>query len=263
MIHVGAGRTKINGGNGKAGVAPFAPANETNVTATLVDIGGTKWPSAFCIVIFVPPPNIPPPYLWAGGPFLQYSTFQADPNGYFNINLADNTTITPPNSMWQFIISPNATMPAVVFNLMIAGTSMDISSIFTSQSYQVQSTLVQSFVLPRAYTDTEVAFPPFPGALYYDATDHQLRMFTGGGGWVSMLGGGWKSMPAGTDANTLVGGFFQTPGFFVNGPPTTPQTNQVISNTDLYQIGFSTNDTTGQIYIRTWAAGAWLTWRLI
>jgi hypothetical protein len=202
----------------KAVVTLAVAPTTTTVTGTLTDIGGQLWVSAYITALFYPVPNVPGPYLWGGETFSQVVQFKSGIDGTFSVSLQDNLTITPLGSMWQFIISPNATMPAVVFNLMIAGTSMDISSVFTNQSYQVQGSLVQPIVLPRAYTDNEVVFPPFAGGLYYNATNHQLMLFTGAGGWIS-TGGGYKEVPPNTDANsTTLSGFVHCQTGFLNGP---------------------------------------------
>lgn len=241
-----------------------AAAGQTQVSATLVDNGGTTWANAAVTINFVPAPNIPGPYMWQGGPFNIMPKLTADGNGYFSIALPDSTTITPAGSMWQFVIAPNATMPAVVFQLQCAGTSMDISSIFSSQSYQVQNTLVQSLALPRAYSDSEVATPSNPGQLYYNATSHSIKFYTSGA-WYSLPGGGWTTLADNTDANNLPAGSgnVHTVNGFTNGPPTTPRTNQVINSLVLLQFGASQDDTTGALYYRTWHSGGWGTWAVV
>lgn len=170
--------TLKNGGNkGRAGVIPTVAAGETTVSATLVDLGGITWENALVTINFVPAPNIPGPYMWQGGTFSLRPQLTADSNGYFSITLPDNLTITPAGSMWQFVIAPAATMPAVVFQLMVAGASMDLSSVFTSQSYQVSLGIVQSLPLPRAYTDSDVATPPNTGQIYWNSTDQRIRVW--------------------------------------------------------------------------------------
>lgn len=171
---------KVNNGTPppqKKSVTPTIAANQTTVSANLVDLGGVTWAGALITINFQPAPNIPGPYFWGGGMFSLRPQLQADSSGHFQIALPDNTTITPAGSTWQFVIAPNATMPAVIFNLMVAGSAMDISSVFTAQSYQVSLGVIQSLPLPRAYANTDMANPTNSGQIFYNTAQRSIMLW--------------------------------------------------------------------------------------
>jgi hypothetical protein len=184
-----------------AAVTPTVTASSTTVSATLKDQGGTIWSGAQITVNFAPAPNIPGPYMWGGSSFTLRPQITADANGHFSISLPDNLTITPAGSMWQFVIAPSATMPAVVFQLMAVGSAMDISTVFTSQSYQLSTTTVQSLAIPRAYGDAAVITPPNSGQIYFNTTTSVIE-FWNGSKWLPLVGA--STMPGGEDVSALV-----------------------------------------------------------
>jgi hypothetical protein len=246
-------------------VTPTVTASSTTVSATLVDLGGTTWANAAITINFMPTPNIPGPYFWgATSNFQQIYQLVADATGHFSVSLPDNTTITPSNSTWQFVVAPTATTPAVVFNMMIAGTAMDISSIFTSQSYQLSQTLVQSVAVPRSYADSGVAAPSNSGQLYFNSTTNQLMMWTHSA-WRPFMGGGWVEVAAGTDANALPGmGVYHSATGFTNGPPTTPTTNQVLASLGTINFAYGEDDTATGIFSRMYKRPTgWTAWAAI
>lgn len=262
---------------------PFVTASSTTVSANLVDQGNNVWAGAFIIINFVPAPNVPGPYMWGGGPFTLNPMLTADGQGHFSISLPDNTTITPSGSTWQFVIAPAATLPAVVFNIMIAGATMDISSIFTSQSYQVSLGTVQSLPLPRAYTNSDVATPPNTGQLYFNTTTQRLNIWQTYGAGVGTPAPGWVEVPstfqvvaANTNIDwTFEGGSYISWGpFFGNipNPPTAvgswdPSYLEVFStgNTDhqTQVLWCPTDAVTGRRFTRVRINGTWYPWQQI
>lgn len=235
--------------------APRAGSGTTDVTMTLKDIGGTVWVGATVTAIFVPVPNVPGPYYWQGTTnWTKVHVATSDAGGIVlftaanNDALQDNTFITPLNSMWQFVVAPAATMPAVVFTMMIAGTSMDISSIFTSQSYQVQNTQVQSLFVPRAYQDSEVAVVPNIGQIYFNTASKQLKVYTGTPevGWTNMTT--FDQSAAVAEGTVDLDGYTNTGVYmlyeFVNGPTGVTAGLQLASTLHVYSsqnIGIGTN----------------------
>jgi len=248
-------------------VTPRVTNSTTQVSATLKDLGGTVWANANVMISFVPAPNIPGPYFWGDiggdGDWIVIHNITADANGFFTLGLQDNTTVTPAGSMWRFTIAPNATQPAVIFTLMLAGSAMDISSVFTSQSYQLQNTQVMSMFVPRAYGDNEVAVPPNAGQLYYDSTNHQLKMWTSGG-WHPIFGGGFTTVADGTNVDTLGTGIYHTDGGFGG---TVPVVGPLAGNSVCVVLGtlqflYAGSDNFNRLWTRQYKFGGagWTDW---
>jgi hypothetical protein len=200
-------------------ITPSVAANWTQVLANLVDSGGTTWSGAQIIISFVPAPNVPGPYfLGDSSDFLKVWNVQADVNGYFDIGIPDNTTITPAGSTWQFTVAPAATQPAVIFRIMIAGYGMNISSIFTNQSYQLQRTLVQSLPLPRAYSSDDVAVPPNSGQIYYNTSANSIVLWANNQ-WNPLPTSGWTNNLTDMNDHITAGVFILIAGASANMPP--------------------------------------------
>lgn len=180
---------------------------ETLVSGTLVDLGGTVWSNALVIITFSPTPSTPGPYMWGDEIVNLRVEITTSNNGYFVVALPDNSSITPSGSTWHFVISPNATMPAVIFQLQALGETMDISSIFTNHSYQLVNQDVKSLVLPRAYDNSSVPAASNAGQIFYDTTEHTIKLWTGSD-WISLLNQGsagieWETLPDYTDLDTF------------------------------------------------------------
>lgn len=235
----------------KRAITPTVAANETTVSANLVDLGGVTWAGALVTINFNPAPNIPGPYFWGGGMFSLRPQLQADSNGHFSISLPDNTTITPAGSTWQFVIAPNATMPAVIFNLMVAGSSMDISSVFTAQSYQVSLGIIQSLPLPRAYGDSFVATPSNDGQIYFNTQLQLIRFWNGAlNQWVDIPSGDISILPNGTNLNNLPGTGFWWVNDPANAPANIPPNAWSIAQFPLMQFAVTWYSSYPELYFR-------------
>lgn len=181
-------------------------ASETLVSARLVDLGGTVWANALIIITFSPTPGVPGPYMWGDEEISVRLEINADNRGYFLVALPDSTTITPSGSTWHFVISPNASMPAVTFQLQAAGDNMDISSVFTAHSYQIVNEPIKSLALPRAYGDDNIPTDSNPGQLYFDTSEGVIRVWNGSE-WLELQSvteeqEGVIVLPNGTNINT-------------------------------------------------------------
>lgn len=249
---------------------PAAAGNATSVSATLVDFAGNVWANATITATFVPPPNGNGPYYWGTQtPFPMVYKWSSNLGGAFAEAIPDNLTITPPGSMWQFIVTPTATMPSVIFTMMIAGSAMDISSIFTSQSHQLANTVVQSLPVPLAYSDAEMTVTPNMGQMYYNTLTNQLRVWTGvnysnsTAGWTGVLGTADVNLPNNYDLNNLSGNGVYLGGPLVNAPAGIPQSGISVVQLGSIRLCHSSADTTNAIYIASFNGTAWNPWTVL
>ena len=157
----------------------------TIVSGNLADIQGVTWINAPIEITFVPNPSKPGPVIWADGlfnpgPILIFS----DASGNFSIPLPSTDTIQPSNSTWLFSIGPNASAQAVLLNIGVTGTMMDISTLFTQRS---NALIIQSLRVPRAYATFELETPVNEGQLWWNTTLGVFQ-FWNGSTWDSIVG---------------------------------------------------------------------------
>lgn len=157
----------------------------TIVSGNLADIQGVTWINAPIEITFVPNPSKPGPVIWADGPFnpgpiLIFS----DASGNFSIPLPSTDTIQPSNSTWLFSIGPNASAQAVLLNIGVTGTTMNISTLFTQRS---NALIIQSLRVPRAYATFELETPVNEGQLWWNTTLGVFQ-FWNGSAWDSIVG---------------------------------------------------------------------------
>lgn len=183
-------------------------AQNTNVTATIVDSTSQPWNNGSYSITFVPNPSQPGPYYWQGSQFVpQKYTGSMNGSGTLTVTLPDNNTITPSGSQWAFVLCANTSAACSTITIPVTGASEDLSSIFSSR---VTPPLLYSSPMPRAYSSSEIYIPPpNQGGQYYNVTQN-LPYFWNGMEWFA-LGG----------TVTSVG--LSLPGsvFFVTGSPVT------------------------------------------
>lgn len=155
-------------------------AQTTTVTGTFQDPTGQIFANGSYRILFVPTPGNPGPYTQSGvafnqGPF----TGVLDASGSINLagTIADNSTIQPAGSKWQFYICPNATAQCTQINITITGASQNISSVVNA----VIPTLVVSPNpnMSRAYKNAEIT-PVVDGSSFFDVSLNCPKVYSGG-----------------------------------------------------------------------------------
>lgn len=109
-----------------------AYAQNTTVSATVVDSSGQVYSNGTWKADFLPTPNTPGPYTQQGQSFTQHFNGSITNNGSFTSTVADNSTIVPAKSKWTFTICPNASFQCTVINQAITGATLDLSSAINS-----------------------------------------------------------------------------------------------------------------------------------
>lgn len=179
----------------------------TAVTVTLTDGSGQVWANASYYIELVPPFGNPNPLLNNGNPPTN-PTVQglADGTGTFNVQLDDNTVLTPTGSTWKFTLCPNASTSVCSVSIqLVHGLTQDLSASISADLTNI--TVHGSPAVNRAYSDTELPVAQ-QGDLYWRVSDNHLRGFdgaswqdigTGGGGGSSK----WSDLLAPTSNLTL------------------------------------------------------------
>jgi hypothetical protein len=204
----------------------------TTVTGTIVDNLGQVWAFAKVLAIFRPNPNASQNVIWLGGAFPTIQPLvTADINGSFSIVLPDNNDIAPSGSQWTFVISPNATMPASVFDVLITGATQSIN---TQIAEYVISAQIAATPVPMSYNPAvETILPLNQGALVYNSSSGQL-MFWNGTAWAVIE----------ANLNTGVTAFNTRTG------------SVTLLAADVDSVGNITNNTSGNAATATLAANA-------
>jgi hypothetical protein len=194
-------------------------AQNTNVTATIIDSTGQVWANGSYSITFVPNPQQPGQYYWEGVPFSpQKYTGGMNGSGAMTVTLPDNGTITPAGSSWAFVLCANTSAPCSTVTTPVTGPTQDFSAQFSSMVVPPQ---VYATPLVRSYSNAEVSAPPLnQGGQYYNVTQNVPYFWTGTQ-WISL---------GGTVSNVSAGNLPPLFTTTVTTPGTTPQVNFFLSN---------------------------------
>ena len=173
-------------------------AQTTVVTGTISDPTGQAFADGNWIMQFVPSPSNPTaPPIWNGSPLppaQMHVEGVLDDNGSFGVSLPDNRFIFPAGSSWRTTFCPASTSPCTDTVVVVAGPTLDISSLITPPLILVNAAPYK----PAAYSDSEVI--AYVGQMYYNLTMASLRVCTEGvqgrcSNWQSVGGTGTQGPP--------------------------------------------------------------------
>jgi hypothetical protein len=157
-----------------------ADAQFTSTSMTVVDPSGQVWANGYVTYAFSPAPGFQGPYQWQGANLPnQYLTPQIanlDGTGSATIALPDNSTITPSNSAWNFVICSNTSFQCISIRIPVGGSSDNISAIVNGI---IPAISLPATTFPRAYLNGEITLNPTLGGLYYDTTLSCLKVWNG------------------------------------------------------------------------------------
>lgn len=166
--------------------AGSALSQTSAVTATITDPDSQTWNNGTYTINFIPAPNSPGPSTWTGGALTTQFTGSLNSSGVLSVSVADNTTVSPPGSLWQFTLCPNSSAPCQNVRTQVTGASPNLST-----------TLSNGLIAPRfgpgpfayGYQDVEVVTPLLPGVTYWDVSTTLQRIWNGSA-WVNNTSSG-------------------------------------------------------------------------
>jgi hypothetical protein len=192
-------------------------AQNTVISANVVDSDGTTWTNGTWSITFTPNPQQPNIGIYnINGTSLSPSILDQqgviDASGNFNITVYQSTAITPVGSSWTLNICPNASAPCGVFNLLTSGSTMNISTLLTSG---IPPPRFKAIAGTYGYTDIEAQVQLTPGSTYYNVVSSCQKYF-------SFVTSTWSCFASGGTFLPLAGGTLSgplvvtTPGIFTN-----------------------------------------------
>ena len=199
--------------------ASCAPAQTSNVTATITDSDGQTWNNGTYSISFVPSTTNSAPPIWNGSPM---TTAQKGPytgtlsgTGVLTVSLPDNSFITPPNSQWAFTLCSNTSAPCSTVTLIVTGAAPNLS---TTLSQGVKAPRFSATLNAYGYLDGEVFPIPVPGGRYFNVNSLLGRLWNGSA-WINE-GSGGTTTPGGanTDVQYNNSGAFGGDGNFTYNP---------------------------------------------
>ena len=161
-------------------IALSAGAQTTSTSMTIVDPSGQVWANGYVTYAFSPAPGFQGPYQLQGANlpsrYLTPQIVNLDGTGSATISLPDNTTITPSNSAWNFVICSNTSFQCISIRIPVGGSSDNISGIINGT---IPAISLPATTFPRAYLNGEITLNPTLGGLYYDTTLSCLKVWNG------------------------------------------------------------------------------------
>lgn len=152
-------------------------AQSTTVSGTITDAGGQAWANGTYTFSFrVAPTNPTATYYWNGSPFpMSSQTIQGtlDTSGHFSVSVPSNTSITPSQSTWDFMVCPIALGNTDCYTqkqLSITGGTQDISFVHPPAISIDLAHPAYPFVV--AYSSSEITTAPLGGIFYNWTTQH-------------------------------------------------------------------------------------------
>lgn len=163
-------------------LSSFAGAQNTVVTATMVDTDGTTWTGAFWKMDFRPNASTPneSSYRLLNGqplnPAVTHQTGSLNGSGSATITIYDSTLIAPTGSGWTLTLCSLTNAPCGQYQFTSAGGTMNISSRLTT-------VIAAPRFPPNAgaygYADVEVQTSINQGAIYWNVVAQTTRVWNG------------------------------------------------------------------------------------
>lgn len=168
-----------------------ASAQNTTISATVVDSDTTVWAGGSWIVQFVPNPSYPSlaQYNINGVPLTSAQLKQngtMDGSGILGVTVPTSSTITPQGSSWRITTCPLASSGCGTTIFTATGGSQDISS---SINASITSPRFNAVSGSYGYIDTEAILTIPAGGTYYNVTTPCQRIYSGSS-WTCLGAGG-------------------------------------------------------------------------
>jgi hypothetical protein len=197
-------------------LVPYAYAQSTLVSGTIVDSSGQAWIHGSFQFTFQPSPSNPnAQYFLNGVPFNRFQTIPAlgpgllDGAGSFtNVAVPSNTSITPSGSTWSLQVCPlaTATNGCFIANLTISGVNQTVTSSLVPPPIIVD--LTNPPQAPAAYVDSEIIGARV-GSSYWNLIDQTQHVCTFPVCvWVPLIGGAGNPGGLTTQVQVNNGGAF-------------------------------------------------------
>lgn len=158
-----------------------AGAQNTTISANVIDSDGTQWGNGTWSVKFVPNPSQPNPGIYNinGTPLTPTQLFQSgslDASGNLpgGIIVPWSNTITPSGSMYFIQVCPNATAPCGGTNFTPATSTLNLTSALTSI---IPPPRFNPLSGTYGYTDGEAILQLKPGSTYWNVSSGCQRYF--------------------------------------------------------------------------------------
>jgi hypothetical protein len=150
-------------------------AQTAAISGTITDANSQVYANGTYTITFRPVPGNSGPYYQKGTTtsFTESFTGSLDSNGSFSgVTLQRNDYISPAQTSWTFKVCSQASAPCYSINLVIAASSVDISTLVTPPAIQVSPGALQ-----LAYSDSEI-IPSGLGSEYSNLTDNSIHYCT-------------------------------------------------------------------------------------
>jgi len=177
-------------------------AQNTTLSATVIDADGTTWFSGPWRLQFVPNFNNPNinNYNINGVPLSPSVTTQSgslNGSGVLSATVYQNSVITPAGSSWTINICPYASAPCANIPFIATGSSMNLSTLINSL---IQAPRYRATIGAYGYIDTEAIIQLAPGSIYYNVTQDCYRGYSGSS---------WACLTSGSNPGTVT--YFNAP----------------------------------------------------
>lgn len=231
----------------------FGAAQNTTVSATMVDSDGTTWASSSWAIDFRPGPNNPneSAYRLINGQSLSASVLHqrttADATGHFSFVVYDSSLIVPGGSGWTLTACSLTSASCSTFQFTTAGGSTDLST-------RLRAALPAPRFPPNngayGYADVEVLVSVNQGSNYWNVNSQNMH-FWNGTVWVTVSTGG--TPPGGANGDLQInnnGVFGPATGVTYSSPGSLSLTNNLTAGGSI-----SAQTLGGSCYSKAWQTG--------
>lgn len=167
-------------------LAVAASAQNTTVSATVVDSDGTAWANGTWSITLTPGTYQPDPskYTIGGNPVSPSVINQSgalDASGAFSVVVYQTAAISPIGSTWTLTVCPNAVSACSRYQFQAFGTTLNISSALTTAIVAPRFNAISG---AYGYNDTEAQVQLKNGSTYFNVTLGAQRCYMNGA-WVN------------------------------------------------------------------------------
>jgi hypothetical protein len=154
-------------------------AQNTVVSATVVDSDSTAWANGTWTMTLIPGPSQPNPnaYTVGGVPVSQSVINQngvMDGSGNLSITVYQTVAMAPSGSSWLLSVCPLASVPCSSYNFISVGSTQNISTALTAAIKAPRFIATPS---AYGYSDTEAQLQLVPGATYWNVSTTTQRCY--------------------------------------------------------------------------------------